>query len=306
VKTYIKKPQIQGAWKWILEGYKSAWADLGFKVEYYDRLSSLSSLNDEYILMVRDWDIETIKDLEVINNSKKTYFFAQPNTFPHPWGRHPNFISHCKDEIIDNLNAMNNVHLWSFCDVGETQQKQFYQKWKKVNTIPLAFDSSRYTPIKTDKMLYDVCYIGGWANNGFDEKRQIMIKTFSAFKNTDLKCGFFINKNLSHEQEISILHNSKICLNIHDNYQRQLGLDTNERTFKSLGLNGLLVSDKVTQLSNLFPEVNSTNDPQEMVKNCTDLLSLSDKKLTHLKQENIENILGNHCYTHRVEKLLEL
>ena len=306
MKVYVKKPQIQGAWKWIQEGYKNAWIDLGFETEYYDRLSDLSSLNGEYILMARDWDIETVKDLEIIDNSKKTYFFAQPNTFPQPWGHHPNFISHCKDKIIDNLNAMNNVHLWSFCDVGEVQQKQFYHKWKKVNTIPLAFDSSNYAPTKASRMLYDVCYIGGWANNGFNEKRQIMIKTFSAFKDTNLKCGFFINKNLSHEQELSVLHNSKICLNIHDNYQRQLGLDTNERTFKSLGLNGLLVSDKVTQLSNLFPEVGSTNDPQEMVKKCIDLLSLSDKKLTDIKQENIENILGNHCYTHRAEKLLEL
>jgi hypothetical protein len=76
----------------------------------------------------------------------------------------------------------------------------------------------------------------GRADNGFDEKYKIMMSHFSAFKDSGLKMWIFVGKNLTHEQENKLLYNSKVAINIHDAYQRELRLDTNERTFKALGL----------------------------------------------------------------------
>jgi len=191
--------------------------------------------------------------------------------------------------------------LWCFGDAD-----LYHNKWKKVNTIPLAFDSISYKPKKDKKYEYDICFVGGWANNGFNEKRKIMIDIFVEFKKSGLNCGFFIGKNLTHEQENLLLYNSKISLNIHDAYQRTLGFDTNERTFKSLGLNGVLISDKVDQLERIFPSVKTSNDPAELVKFAKEYLSLAEKELNDIKEENRQLILDNHCYTHRVEKLLSL
>ena len=97
-----------------------------------------------------------------------------------------------------------------------------------------------------------------------------------------------------------------MTLNIHDAYQRVLGLDTNERTYKSLGLNGMMVSDTVGQLNNLFPDIKTSLDSQQLVELTKNVLSLTEAELNDIKEKNKQNILDNHCYTNRVEKLLSL
>ena len=133
-----------------------------------------------------------------------------------------------------------------------------------------------------------------------------MIEIFSKFMDSGLKCGFFINKGLTHEQECDLLRNSKISLNIHDAYQRTLGYDTNERTFKSLGLNGVLVSDTVAQLNNLFPDVPTSLDANALVKIAKELLSLTENEIRGIKESNKQDIADNHTYIKRVEQFLKL
>jgi hypothetical protein len=299
--VFIKRHRSH-AGKWIYKGYKATWESLGYSAHYYDNLAEISSFKERYYLMAIDGNIRASTALDIVKGSQKTFLYVQPNWFPEPWGLHPNFQCHCPDKAIEALNELSNVFLWSFG--GDSK---YHNKWKSVATIPLAFDSINYKPIKNENYSkYDICFIGGWADNGFDEKRKIMIEIFSKFMKSGLNCGFFINKNISHEQETMILNNSKITLNIHDAYQRILGNDTNERTFKSLGLNGLLVSDTVRQLNQLLPNVKTSLDSDELVKIVKDYLSLTEKELNNIKEENRQNILDNHCYTNRVEQLLDL
>jgi hypothetical protein len=321
MKAYLPS-YMNDAGHWIYKGYQNAWQQLGYDIIIPDREKSIATLgsnnstflripgredllSEEYIIMASDHLADNMSSpfLEAAARSYKTFIFAQPNSFPLPWGSHPNFHCNCSDETIQALNDMDNVYLWTFGDVNP----EFHYKWKKVHTIPLAFDSISYVPLKYEEFTkYDICYIGGWANNGFDEKRKIMMENFIEFKNSGLNCAFFINKNLTHEQETALLYNSKISLNVHDVYQRVLGYDTNERTFKSLGLNGLLISDKVNQLENIFPSIKTSNDPLELVKITKEYVSLTEKERGDIKEENRQNILDNHCYTNRVEQLLSL
>ena len=301
MKVYIKNPLIQGAWKWIQQGYKLAWADVGYDAAYYDALVDITE--KEYILMVREWDIKTLADLKVVENAKMAFLFAQPQVFPAPWGTHSNFKSSMNEQAISAINSMDNVYLWTFGDVNP----EYHCKWKTVHTVLLAFDSISYQPSYNEQYAkYDISFVGGWANNGFNEKRKIMMENFIEFKKSGLNCGFFINKNLAHEQETALLYNSKISLNIHDAYQRALGMDTNERTFKSLGLNGILISDKIGQLKDIFPNVKTSNDPLELVRITKEYISLTEKERRDIKEEGRQNILDNHCYTNRVEQLLSL
>ena len=301
MKIYIKKSNIVGAWLWIDKGYEHAWRESGFDVEYFDKLEEITS--SEYDISLREWDIESLSDLKFLEKARRVYIFAQPQIFPKPWGLHPNFVSRLPGDIIRSLNQMENVYLWTFGSVNP----DFHHKWKKTYTVPLAFDSVSYKPIRDEKYAkYDICFIGGWANNGFDEKRKIMVEAFLEFKHSGLKCGFFVNRNLNHEQENLLLYNSKLSLNIHDSYQRILGYDTNERTFKALGLSGALISDEVGQLKNMFPHVKTSNDPKELVGFAREYLSLTEKELSKIKEENRQNILDNHCYIHRVQQLLNL
>ena len=87
---------------------------------------------------------------------------------------------------------------------------------------------------------------------------------------------------------------------------RALGLDTNERTFKSLGLNGLMVSDKVKQLNEIFPDIATSLDSDELVSVTKEILSLTESERENMREESRQNILDNHCYTHRIQTLLNL
>jgi hypothetical protein len=303
--------------RWIYKGYHNAWENAGMEVitpqmridipskhetSLVSAVPNNEELQEDYIIMTLDSLIGP-DQLLAVSKSYKTFVFVQPNKWPPPWGTHVNFTSLAKDNIINELNKMNNVHLWTFGD----SIPEYYFKWKLVHTIPLAFDSIGYRPIENhDYKKFDISFVGGWADNGFDEKRKIMIDIFSKFMKSGRTCGFFVGKNLTHEQECQVLYNSKVTLNIHDVYQRTLGFDTNERTFKSLGLNGCLVSDTVNQLSNIFPELKTSLEADELVQLTKDYLSLTEVELNDIKENNRQMILDNHCYAHRVQSLLKL
>ena len=252
--------------------------------------------------------------LEVIQKSEKCYIFVQPTKFPPPWGTHANFICGYSSkafldgaglEALKYLNGLDNVHLWTWVEQTPEVKDGYYKEWKQINYVPLAFDSISYKKESSDKNNHDVCYVGGWANNGFNEKGQIMRNHFKHLMKSKLDCGIFINKNLSHEQENRVLYNSNVALNIHDKYQRILGLDTNERTFKSLGLTGILVSDTIKAIENLFPDLPMYNTEDEMMT----LIDryLSNKKLAADTRDHYRNkIMEGHTYIHRVEKLINL
>lgn len=317
MKVYVPSYSSH-AGHWIYKGYQDAWKHLGYDIWTDQEVHSSGActstapiphtaeeLQEEYIIMSVDACVvqNSEKFMDAAAKSHKTFVYVQPNRFPHPWGAHPNFISIAPDNIIEQLNKIDNVYLWTFVNTDVP----YYTKWKKVHTVPLAFDSVGYQQMPDEKYKkFDISFVGGWANNGFNEKRKIMIDIFSEFMKSGLNCGFFVGKNLTHEQECKVLHNSKMTLNIHDAYQRTLGLDTNERTFKSLGLNGCLVSDTVGQLNKMFPDLNTSLTGQGLVQIAKLYLSLSEAELEELKEKNKQDILDNHCYTNRVQQLLSL
>jgi len=301
--VFIKRHKAY-AGKWIYQGYKNAWNKLGYNAQYYDRIEELENASQGFYLMAMDADIHNDKSTKIIQKSQKTFLYAQPNIFPSPWGAHPNFVCHCPDDFIDMLNKMTNVVLWSFANINT----EFYTKWANVDTVPLAFDDNLYKPQEDAKYKFDVCFIGGWANNGFNEKQEIMLQHFAEFKESGLKCGFFINRNISQEMENRLLYNSKVSINIHDAYQRILGLDTNERTFKSLGLNGILISDNIQQIKDILPThlVEIVDTPKEMVNKIKFYISMDNDERESVKNKNRDLILKEHCYTNRVQTLLTL
>jgi len=131
-----------------------------------------------------------------------------------------------------------------------------------------------------------------------------MKEMLDAFVQSGLRCAFYVDRNIFHDKENELLLTSKVSLNIHDAYQRQLGLDTNERTFKSIGINGLLVSDDVDQVTDIFPNVHVSNDPKSLIAKVKEYCSFDDNTLLRMKRENIQNVLDNHTYVERVKEML--
>jgi len=306
MKIYIQKTTIQGAWLWINEGYKSAWENEGFDVVEYTTLEEINDTKGKYDIISYDWLTKTQKAVDVLKNSNRAYFFSQPNNFPLPWGKHPNFMSVVSDEHTNQINESDNIYLWTFGDLEESKKKEYFSKWKEINTVPLAFDSINYKDLQNEKYQYDVCFIGGWANNGFDEKRKIMMDYFYPFMKSDLRCGIFVGKNLTHEQENLLLYNSKVSINIHDAHHYHTHADTNERTFKALGLTGLLVSDGggKRQMQKLFPETPLCDNPKKMLDTVEEYVKMSKKELQAIKEKNRKEVKENHTYINRVKQMM--
>lgn len=294
MKIFIKKA-VPGAWEHINLGYENAFKHFGFECYYYSNLNELI-LEENFYLFSSDFDLIDNNNLKILKKANKVFLFIMPNEFPKHWGQHQNWLSSCKIDF-NELNGLNNLVKWTFLE-----QCPYFYKWSKYLTLPLAFDNFRYKEEIDKNFKFDVCYVGSWANNGFDEKRKNMINHFSRLKNTNLSCGIFINKNISKNDENKLLTNSKISLNIHDTYQREFGLDTNERTFKGLGLNGILVTDKVEQIKKISKNIKMSNDPDEYLEFILDFLK--DRYIEDIRQENKQNILINHTYKNRVEELL--
>jgi hypothetical protein len=301
MKVYIKQHTF-GAGFYIYRGYFDAWKSLGYEPIYYNKLFEIPNNEKDYYVMTIDADVKSEKDIEILVKSNKTFLYTQPNIFPKPWGMHPNFVSQCFPGIIKQINKLDNVKQWTFGKVN----KQYMLKWKNPQTILLAFDHINYSKeYVKHNFNYDVCFVGGRANNGFDEKINIMNEYLSVLKKSGLNYGFFIDKKLSHEEECSLLYTSKIAINLHDQYQRILGLDINERNFKALGITGILVSDEIGQLKEIFPNVPTTNSPKESIKQIKQYLSLTKKELNVIKEENRNMILKDHTYICRIKQMLE-
>ena len=298
MKIYIENhPSHAG--HWIYKGYEAAWKNEGFEVEFYDDLNNVQATG-EYDIMADDAGAQSKKALETVLNARRAYFYVQPNTYPKHWGTHPNFVSQIREEYIDIINKADNTFLWTFAAAHESD---FYFKWKKVSTVCLAYDSINYTPNEDSKYAFDLCYIGGWANNGFAEKKRIILEHFAKIKDLNLRVGFFINRGISLQEEANILYNSKIALNLHDEYQRVLGFDTNERIYKSLGLNGFCISDSNRFMENQFPEVPTAKDSSSYVELIKKYL---ESDLTSVKKQNRALILKEHTYISRVRQFMDL
>lgn len=298
MRIYIQE-NTQNAWKWIGSGYAHAFAYLDHEVIFIKNLSEID-ISKPYKIFFRDDGINK-DNIDIIKNSVATYLYVQSNYFPEPWGNHPSWQCHVDPMIINKINEFKNVIKWSFCS-----NLNFFTLWKDVIVLPLAFDDINYKNDICTNYKYDICFIGSIADNGFNEKIKIIENTLNSFIGAGFKCGFSVNQNISHDLENYVLINSKIALNIHDAYQRKLGLDSNERTFKSLGVNGILLCDEVEQVKNLFPFVYCSNDNQNLINKAIEYCSMSIEELNTIKIKNQKQIISNHTYIKRVEKLLSL
>jgi len=298
MKIYLQKNDQQ-AWKWITQGYQKAFSYYGLETIIIDDLRKIDT-SKEYSIFYREDGVND-STIDIFKKSKNTYLYVQPNYFPYHWGQHPSWQCSVSKENINKLNSFKNVKKWTFCN-----DVSFFNLWQDVYIMPLAYDNISYTTKEINDYKYDICFIGGFADNGFNEKIKNIKEMLSALANTELKCGFFVNQNISHEAENDILNQSKVSLNIHDLYQRVIGLDSNERTFKSLGCNGLLLCDDVKQVKELFPFCFCSNNPKEIINKTKEYCQMEISKLNKIKKQNKELITEKHTYIKRVQKFLDL
>jgi hypothetical protein len=292
MKVAIRKySPDEGAWFWITRGIELAFQNLGWDVDRFEDPHKTQA--DLLLCYLGDNAYDC-------THFPKKIMFITPNYFPGIWNNHENYVSNiAKDKnAVEKINSDKSILKWTFCDFDNVD---YWNDWDNLLTSPLAYDNFSYPAKEIDEYKYDVFYCGSWANNGYNSKKKRIIEFLGEFKDSGLKCGFFVNKNLPHEKEIELMRSSRVCVNIHDDYAVELGLDTNERTFKALGANGLLVSDRVQQIARLDLPVQMVDTPKEMVQAVQELVSMNLDS-----HANREMILEKHTYTNRVEEWLNL
>lgn len=296
MKIFIPEHK-SGAGHFIYKGYASAWKSIGFDVEEYASIGPhMKDMGNEvYDVMLVDGSFDTVfaGAKRFIDRARRVYLFVQPDKMPKPWGDHPNFYSHSSPATTRYFNRKDNIFYWSFV---EAERTDWYKKWdKKIHYVPLAFDHINYPVIDDPKCnVFDVSYIGGKADNGFNEKWGLMQENFNALEG--LEFGIFVESGIDIPSEAKVLRNSKVSINIHDVYQRKFGFDTNERTFKALGLNGVLVSDHVDCIKRLFPNLKMANSPEEMRELVDSKLEIDNSVERNYYRQLI---LSKHTYVHR-------
>ncbi len=203
---------------------------------------------------------------------------------------------------------------------------------QKYFTIPLACDKTICFPEYSKKFKADISFIGTY----LPQKREVMKERLFPLKSKyDLKLygqdwilkdfllswgqkfGQYYNINLLKkiqkpklmlEDERRIYSSSTICVNIHEDYQRQLGGDCNERTFKIPACGGFEIVDDIAYVRKYFKE----GEEIVIVKNKDDWFQKIDyyiknpEKRLPIIEAGRKKVLKEHTYHKRAEQIINI
>lgn len=199
-------------------------------------------------------------------------------------------------------------------------------------TIPLAADATlQHCAVFDQRFAADISYVG----TNLPDKRKFFREVISPLKSRfDIKlygqdwtasdralgwvqrAGQFFNvplirslrrPKLALADEYSIYASSKICINVHEAYQRQFGGDCNERTFK-IGLAGALqICDRVAAVNRYFSdnEIVIVGDDKQW-RDAFDYYTSNDDEARAIASRANSRVLSDHTYHHRAAKMLQI
>lgn len=113
---------------------------------------------------------------------------------------------------------------------------------------------------------------------------------------------------LTLEEEGHVYISSKICLNVHEEYQRKFGGDCNERTFKIPMSGGFEITDDVSCIRKYFVNdkeiVIAASKPEWFDK--IDFYIRNPNKRSRIIDAGKKKVLEQHTYHHRVGRILDI
>lgn len=202
----------------------------------------------------------------------------------------------------------------------------------KYFTIPLAADKINMRYEFSEDFIADISYIGTYLHS----KRKFFKDYVFPLKNKyDLKLygqdwtlrdrllgwiqkfGQYYNipylssvqkPKLQLEDEAKIYSSSKICINVHEEYQRKFGGDCNERTFKIPLCSGFEITDNVACIQKYFKvgkEIIIVKNRDEWFEKIEYYLKNPDKKLPIIEAGK-KKVLAEHTYHNRVEQIFNI
>lgn len=225
-------------------------------------------------------------------------------------------------------------HYYHVVEQGDERMVGFREYAKQdYLTIPLAVDKTLLSAArKRDEFKADISFIG----TNLPQKREYFKEWLLPLKDSyDLRLygqdwtrldrakgkaqriGQYFNvpiarslikPKLKAEDEYSIYASSKICVNLHEDYQRKFGGDCNERTFKIPASGCLEVTDDVACISKYFEpdkEIIVAKTKEEWFDKIKYYL-MNPAKAEVIANQGRKHVLANHTYHNRCKQILEL
>jgi len=325
--------------RFIYEGYKDAFIDLGYEFKALtsnDNLHQvLRTFNPHIFISSLNHYMIKFLDLKLIKDYRKkglVYFNQVPmwNVTIDQFGtealrNQASFVNLIKKGMLGDI-------FFSWYEEDDPVMDGFLKMTgRPYYTILLAANTKKYFYEYSINYDSDVSFVGSLLP---DKKEFVKKHVFPLMKKYDVKVygsdwtcsdkllgyvqkvGQYFNINLLKnvrsiklpiDDERKVYSSSTISLNIHENHQRLNGKDFNERTFKIIASGGFEICDNVKVLRKYFNEKEliigeNTKDWFEKIEY---YLKYPEKRIPIIKAGK-KKILSNHTYHNRVEQIISI
>lgn len=339
---HLPNPDTIYAGKTIFFGYKHAFESLGhtFRIltpndDQHEML--LNFRPDIFMTSIGPLTLRYI-DLKVLRAAKKsgTKVFVNIPFWHSPFSalriNETSSLSKNKSWITLIRSGNFGDHYYNICEQGDPRMEGFEKTTGyKHHTILLAADDTLIYPDYSKKFDADISYIGTYLPGKkkiLDEQVKPLMKKYRTkiygqdWTWHDKALGLVqkfgqlhnipIIKNLQKPKlllsdERKIYNSSKICVNVHEEYQKKFGGDCNERTFKIPAAEGFEIVDRVKCITKYFvegKEIIIADNKSDWLEKIHYYLKNPDKKNAIIKQGR-KKVLAKHTYHHRAKQFIE-
>ena len=326
----------------IFNGYKNAFTDLGHNFRALEANSNLGTVIDKFKpdIFITSLSPMYLKGLNfnVVKNarSKGLKVFVQipfwKSVFDKSRINEDKGLSQ-RPELIKLLNFGDFAdYLYNSCEQNDPRMEGLTQALgRNYYTIPLAADAIALKPVLDKKFSADISFVGTllpgkvefFNKYVFPLCKKYDLKIYGQdWKTLDKGLGWVqkfgqyfailplsnIRKpGLSLQDEASIYLNSKICINVHEDYQKKYGGDCNERTFKIPFSSGFEITDRVACISKYFKEgreivIADENDWFDKI----DHYMNNPLERQRITEAGKANVFYSHTYHNRAKMFLEV
>jgi len=333
----IPYPNSTGADRWIYEGWKDAFLDLGqefFELNAHDNFEKTARFVKPHIFMTAINLLDIRKDVAVLKQMRKE------GTKVFLWVHWP-LVKHLLKKLEEAEPYLLNDDL---ADIyfGEREPEGMgdFERitGKKYYVIPNAANKKLHfpaAPIK--KYQYDIVYLGAklphkkwfYDNVLLPLTKKYKVGIFGPYwtlKDNLLRAGAKLCKEIKFnsggvfldnlriviaaEDENKLYSSAKICLNFHEREEdkSQPHYILNQRTFKIPACGGFQLCDYVPALRRYFSEdevVMASLDTNDWFKKIEYYLT-HDKERIMIQQNGVKKALKEHTYHNRLNQLLTL
>lgn len=330
------------AGRFIYEGYRNAFLDLGHDFRAYTSNDDLKNVLEEFRPDIFIYSLNAyhlgIIDLDLLKRyrDRGLVVFCQVRA----WNETRNIkveamsaaLKHHSEHVALIKSGRAGDIFWHWFERDEPLMDGFTETTgKSFQTIHLAADKTQYFPELDPRFACDMCYVGSYLplKRAFFKKHVLPLKEKYDLRlygsdwtlgNRILgkvqKAGQYFNINplkkvrslgLSVEDERKLYSSARISLNVHEEQVKVSNCEINERTFKIMACGGFQLCDNVPLLRRFFRAdelviAESTDDWFDKIRFYLD----NREKRMAIAEAGRKKVLEQHTYHKRVEQIVDL